>query len=140
MLFRSSEMKDSENVIEAVTIANRIIGCVNAPSLIQKVVAECVDEKIDLKNYKKNRDLLYEFVTNNGFECVKPQGAFYLFVKTPIDDKEFCKLAKKYNLLFVPSSSFAYPGYVRIAYCVSYEMIERSKDAFNQLGKEFINN
>ena len=135
-----SEMKDSENVIEAVTIANRIIGCVNAPSLIQKVVAECVDEKIDLKNYKKNRDLLYEFVTNNGFECVKPQGAFYLFVKTPIDDKEFCKLAKKYNLLFVPSSSFAYPGYVRIAYCVSYEMIERSKDAFNQLGKEFINN
>ena len=135
-----SEMKDSENVIEAVTIANRIIGCVNAPSLIQKVVAECVDEKIDLKNYKKNRDLLYEFVTNNGFECVKPQGAFYLFVKTPIDDKEFCKIAKKYNLLFVPSSSFAYPGYVRIAYCVSYEMIERSKDAFNQLGKEFINN
>ena len=135
-----SEMKDSENVIEAVTIANRIIGCVNAPSLIQKVVAECVDEKIELKNYKKNRDLLYEFVTNNGFECVKPQGAFYLFVKTPIDDKEFCKLAKKYNLLFVPSSSFAYPGYVRIAYCVSYEMIERSKDAFNQLGKEFINN
>ena len=135
-----SEMKDSENVIEAVTIANRIIGCVNAPSLIQKVVAECVDEEIDLKNYKKNRDLLYEFVTNNGFECVKPQGAFYLFVKTPIDDKEFCKLAKKYNLLFVPSSSFAYPGYVRIAYCVSYEMIERSKDAFNQLGKEFINN
>ena len=135
-----SEMKDSENVIEAVTIANRIIGCVNAPKKKKKVVAECVDEKIDLKNYKKNRDLLYEFVTNNGFECVKPQGAFYLFVKTPIDDKEFCKLAKKYNLLFVPSSSFAYPGYVRIAYCVSYEMIERSKDAFNQLGKEFINN
>lgn len=135
-----SEMKDSENVIEAVTIANRIIGCVNAPSLIQKVVAECVDEKIDLENYKKNRDLLYEFVTNNGFECVKPQGAFYLFVKTPIDDKEFCKLAKKYNLLFVPSSSFAYPGYVRIAYCVSHEMIERSKEAFDKLGKEFINN
>lgn len=135
-----SEMKDSENVIEAVTIANRIIGCVNAPSLIQKVVAECVDEKIDLENYKKNRDLLYEFVTNNGFECVKPQGTFYLFVKTPIDDKEFCKLAKKYNLLFVPSSSFAYPGYVRIAYCVSHEMIERSKEAFDKLGKEFINN
>lgn len=135
-----SEMKDSENVIEAVTIANRIIGCVNAPSLIQKVVAECVDEKIDLENYKKNRDLLYELVTNNGFECVKPQGAFYLFVKTPIDDKEFCKLAKKYNLLFVPSSSFAYPGYVRIAYCVSHEMIKRSKDAFDKLGKEFINN
>lgn len=134
-----SEMEESSNVIEAVSIANRIIGCVNAPSLIQKVVAECVDEKIDLESYKKNRDLLYEIVTNSGFECVKPQGAFYLFVKTPIDDKEFCNLAKKYNLLFVPASSFAFPGYIRIAYCVSYDMIKRSKEAFEKLGKEFIN-
>lgn len=134
-----SEMEESSNVIEAVSIANRIIGCVNAPSLIQKVVAECVDEKIDLESYKKNRDLLYEIVTNSGFECVKPQGAFYLFVKTPIDDKEFCNLAKKYNLLFVPASSFEFPGYIRIAYCVSYDMIKRSKEAFEKLGKEFIN-
>lgn len=62
-----------------------------------------------------------------------------LFVKTPIDDKEFCNLAKKYNLLFVPASSFAFPGYIRIAYCVSYDMIKRSKEAFEKLGKEFIN-
>lgn len=136
----SNEMDDSQNMIEAITISNRIIGCVNAPSLMQKVVAECLDESINVEEYKKNRDLLYEIVTNSGFECVKPQGAFYLFVKTPIkDDKEFCKIAKKYNLLFVPASSFAYPGYVRIAYCVSYDIIKRSKDAFLKLGQEFIN-
>lgn len=136
-----NELEDSKDVIEAVTIANRIIGCVNAPSLMQKVVAECLEEKVNLEEYKKNRDLLYEIVTSSGFECVKPQGAFYLFVKTPIkDDKEFCKIAKKYNLLFVPASSFAYPGYVRIAYCVSYDMIQRSREAFMNLGKEFINN
>lgn len=134
------EMENSSEMIEAVTIANRIIGCVNAPSLMQRVVAECLDEKVDLKSYEKNRNLLYKIVTESGFKCVKPQGAFYLFVKTPIsDDKEFCKIAKKYNLLFVPASSFAYPGYVRIAYCVSYDMIERSKEAFKKLGQEFIN-
>lgn len=134
------EMENSSEMIEAVTIANRIIGCVNAPSLMQRVVAECLDEKVDLKSYEKNRNLLYKIVTESGFKCVKPQGAFYLFVKTPIsDDKEFCKIAKKYNLLFVPASSFAYPGYVRIAYCVSYDMIERSKEAFKKLEQEFIN-
>lgn len=136
-----NEMEECNEMIEAITIANRIIGCVNAPSLMQRVIAECLDEKVELETYKKNRDLLYEIVTSSGFECVKPQGAFYLFVKTPIkDDKEFCKIAKKYNLLFVPASSFSYPGYVRIAYCVSYNMIQRSRDAFNKLGQEFINN
>lgn len=136
-----NEMEECNEMIEAITIANRIIGCVNAPSLMQRVIAECLDEKVELETYKKNRDLLYEIVTSSGFECVKPQGAFYLFVKTPIkDDKEFCKIAKKYNLLFVPASSFSYPGYVRIAYCVSYNMIQRSIDAFNKLGQEFINN
>lgn len=134
------EMENSSEMIEAVTIANRIIGCVNAPSLMQRVVAECLDAKVDIESYEKNRNLLYKIVTESGFKCVKPQGAFYLFVKTPIsDDKEFCKIAKKYNLLFVPASSFAYPGYVRIAYCVSYDMIERSKEAFKKLGQEFIN-
>ncbi len=136
-----NEMENSSEMIEAVTIANRIIGCVNAPSLMQRVVAECLDEKVDLESYEKNRNLLYKIVTESGLECVKPQGAFYLFVKSPIeDDKEFCKIAKKYNLLFVPASSFAYPGYVRIAYCVSYDMIKHSKDAFEKLGQEFINN
>ncbi len=131
-----NELEDSEEMIEAVTISNRIIGSVNAPSLIQRVIPYCLDIQTDIEAYKKNRDLLYSIVTENGFECVKPQGAFYLFVKTPIDDKEFCAIAKKYNLLFVPGSSFACPNYVRIAYCVSYKMIENSKTAFEKLSKE----
>ena len=125
-------------MIEAVTIANRIIGCVNAPSLMQKVIPYCLDLKTDIESYNKNRNLLYSILTENNFKCIKPQGAFYLFVKTPIDDdKEFCNIAKKYNLLFVPGSSFACSGYVRIAYCVSYEMIESSRKAFEELAKNF---
>lgn len=131
------ELYDSQKMIEAITISNRISGTVNAPSLIQRVVPHCLKAKVNIEAYRKNRDLLYNIVIESGFECTKPEGAFYLWVKTPIDDKEFCNVAKKYNLLFVPGSSFSCPGYVRIAYCVSYEMIERSKDAFINLSKEF---
>lgn len=132
-----NELEDSDEMIQAVTIANRIIGCVNAPSLIQRVIPYCLDSKTDIEYYKKNRDLLSQILEKNNFEFVKPEGAFYLFVKTPIeDDKEFCNIAKKYNLLFVPGSSFACPGYVRIAYCVSHEMIENSKNAFKKLADE----
>lgn len=130
------EMSDSKTVIEALTIANRITGSVNAPSLIQKVVMKCVDEKTDLKTYDTNRKLLYDSLTSYGFECVKPEGAFYLFLKCPIkDDKEFCNQAKKFNLLFVPGSSFSCPGYVRIAYCVSTKMLEKSLPAFKSLAE-----
>lgn len=133
-----SELEESNEMIDAVTIANRIIGCVNAPSLIQRAIPYCLDAKTDIEAYRRNRDLLCEILKENNFEFVNPEGAFYLFVKTPIeDDKEFCNLAKKYNLLFVPASSFSCPGYVRIAYCVSYEMIERSRNAFKNLANEF---
>ena len=132
-----SQMEDSSEMIDAVTIANRIIGCVNAPSLIQRAIPYCLEVNTDIESYRKNRDLLCEILKENNFEFVNPEGAFYLFVKTPIeDDKEFCNIAKKYNLLFVPASSFACPGYVRIAYCVSYDMIMRSKDAFKKLANE----
>lgn len=132
-----NELEDSVEMIDAVTIANRIIGCVNAPSLIQRVIPYCLDAKTDIEAYRKNRNLLCEILKENNFEFVNPEGAFYLFVKTPIeDDKEFGNIAKKYNLLFVPASSFACPGYVRIAYCVSYDMIERSRDAFRKLAEE----
>ena len=133
-----NEIDDSKELAEAITIANRIIGCVNAPSLIQRVIPYCLNAKVDTDAYKKNRDLLYSIIRENKFECVKPEGAFYLFVKTPIeDDKEFCSIAKKYNILVVPGSSFACPGYVRIAYCTSYDMIEHSRKAFEKLAKEF---
>ena len=134
------EMEDSKIVIEAVTISNRVIGCVNAPSLMQKAVGECADLTVDINEYKKNRDLLYNGLIEYGFECTKPQGAFYLFLKSPIkDEKEFCKIAKKYNILMVPGSSFAYPGYVRISYCVENEMIKRALPQFKKLYDEIKN-
>ncbi len=136
-----NQLEDSSEMIDAVTIANRIIGCVNAPSLIQRAIPYCLEISTNIEAYRKNRDLLCEILKENNFEFVNPEGAFYLFVKTPIsDDKEFCNIAKKYNLLFVPASSFACPGYVRIAYCVSYDMIERSREAFRKLANEINKN
>ena len=131
------EVTDSETVLSAANVANRILGFVNAPTLQQKVVAKCINEKTDLSFYDRNRETLYNGLLECGFECIKPQGAFYLFVKSPIaDEKEFCSIAKKYNLLLVPGSSFACPGYVRLAYCVSYETIVNSLPKFKELAKE----
>ena len=132
------EADGSEELISAATIANRTLGCVNAPSLIQKVVAKCVDAKTDLAAYDKNRQALYNGLKECGFECIKPQGAFYLFVKSPVEDeKAFCEAGKKYNTLMVPGSSFACPGYVRLAYCVSYETIVNSLPEFKKLAAEY---
>ncbi len=132
------EADGSEELISAATIANRTLGCVNAPSLIQKVVAKCVDVKTDLAAYDKNRQALYNGLKECGFECIKPQGAFYLFVKSPVEDeKAFCEAGKKYNILMVPGSSFACPGYVRLAYCVSYETIVNSLPEFKKLAAEY---
>ena len=132
------ELKDSETVITAATIANRILGSVNAPSLMQKVIGKCVDAEVDVAAYDKNRIALYEGLKECGFECIKPQGAFYLFVKSPVpDEKEFCEAGKKYNILMVPGSSFACPGYVRLAYCVSYETIVNSLPEFKKLAAEY---
>ena len=131
------EVTDNETVLSAANVANRILGFVNAPTLQQKVVAKCINEKTDLSFYDRNRETLYNGLLECGFECIKPQGAFYLFVKSPIaDEKEFCSIAKKYNLLLVPGSSFACPGYVRLAYCVSYETIVNSLPKFKELAKE----
>ena len=132
------EADGCEELISAATIANRTLGCVNAPSLIQKVVAKCVDAKTDLAAYDKNRQALYNGLKDCGFECIKPQGAFYLFVKSPVEDeKAFCEAGKKYNILMVPGSSFACPGYVRLAYCVSYETIVNSLPEFKKLAAEY---
>ena len=132
------EADGSEELISAATIANRTLGCVNAPSLIQKVVAKCLDAKTDLAAYDKNRQALYNGLKECGFECIKPQGAFYLFVKSPVEDeKAFCEAGKKYNILMVPGSSFACPGYVRLAYCVSYETIVNSLPEFKKLAAEY---
>ena len=132
------EVKDSKDLITAITIANRVIGCVNAPSLMQKVVSKCTDITCDMNIYDKNRKLLYSKLKEYGFKCIKPEGAFYLFVKSPSeDDKEFASRAKKYNILVVPASSFGCKGYVRIAYCTSFSTIERSLESFKKLAEEY---
>lgn len=132
------EASDSEKLIGAVNVATRILGFVNAPTLQQKVVKACLNEKTDISYYDRNRETLYNGLKNLGFDCIKPEGAFYLFVKSPIaDEKEFCNEAKKYNILIVPGSSFACPGYVRMAYCVSDETIVNSLPKFAELAKQY---
>ena len=132
------EASDSEKLIGAVNVATRILGFVNAPTLQQKVVKSCLNEKTDISYYDRNRETLYNGLKELGFDCIKPEGAFYLFVKSPIaDEKEFCNEAKKYNILIVPGSSFACPGYVRMAYCVSYETIVNSLPKFAELAKQY---
>jgi aspartate aminotransferase len=133
------EIDDYSDIAAGVNVANRILGFVNAPSLIQRVVAKCLDSEVDVSIYNKNRELLYHNLTDFGYTCVKPQGAFYLFVKTPLeDDVAFCIAAKKHNILIVPGISFGCPGYCRIAYCVDYKTIENSLPGFKALAKEYL--
>lgn len=129
------EVDDFENVLAAANVANRILGFVNAPSLLQLAVSKCLDATTDVEAYDANRRLLYDALTKYGFECAKPEGAFYLWVKAKEDDAAFVAKAKEFNILMVPGSAFACPGYVRIAYCVDHEMIKRSLLAFEKLAK-----
>lgn len=133
-----TEVDDAEDIIAAANVANRILGFVNAPSLIQRVVAKCLDSEVDVSIYNRNRELLYNSLTEYGFTLVKPEGAFYLFVKAlEDDDKAFVNAAKKHNILIVPGSSFGCPGYCRIAYCVEYDKIERALPGFKKLAEEY---
>ena len=132
------EASDSADLISAASVATRILGFVNAPTLQQKMVVRCLNEQTDISYYDRNRETLYNGLTECGFTCIKPEGAFYLFVKSPIEDeKAFCAAAKKYNILIVPGSSFGCPGYVRMAYCVAYETIVNSLPKFKELAKEY---
>ena len=132
------EAADSADLAAAANVATRILGFVNAPTLQQKIVKACLNEKTDISFYDRNREKLYGGLTELGFECIRPEGAFYLFVKSPAaDEKEFCAAAKKYNILIVPGSSFGCPGYVRIAYCVAHETIVRSLPKFAELASEY---
>lgn len=131
------EIKDFEMVSSAANIATRIMGYVNAPSLMQKTVAKCLDAQIDIDYYDRNRQALYHGLSGMGYQCTYPDGAFYLWVKTPIeDDKRFVELAKKYQILLVPGTFFGCPGYMRIAYCVSPNTIEVAMPKFEALMKE----
>lgn len=132
------EVADCEDVLAAANVATRILGFVNAPSLQQRLVAKCIEAKCNVEAYNKNRELLYSSLVSYGYECIKPEGAFYLFVKSPTEDEKiFCEAAKKHNILIVGGSSFACPGYVRIAYCVSHDTIVKALPGFEALIKEF---
>lgn len=133
-----SEVEDFELVYKAVCGAGRSLGYVCAPSMLQFVIRKCVGKTGDVNAYKQNRDILLEAFDRFGFKTAKPDGAFYLFMKSPVESaEEFCESAKKYDLLLVPSDSFGFPGYVRISYCVSRDMIERSLPAFEKLAKQY---
>ncbi len=134
----SPKAEGAKEVFAAVCGAGRSLGFVCAPSLFQRVIAANLGKTSDVVAYEKNRALLYETLTAYGFECTLPEGAFYLFVKSPVPDATaFCERAKEYELLLVPSNSFGVEGYVRISYCVSHAMIERSLPAFERLAKSY---
>ena len=134
----SNKMQDNRQIYAAVCGAGRALGYVCASSLFQQVIARCIDKTADVSIYKKNRDILYEGLTKAGYYCVKPDGAFYLFVQALEEDATaFCEKAKKHELLLVPGDDFGTKGYVRIAYCVTTEQIENSLPAFEALAKEY---
>ena len=134
----SPKMEDGANIYLAVCGAGRSLGYVCAPSLFQQVIARCIDAKVDIEIYRENRDLLYDNLTAYGYECVKPDGAFYLFVKSPTGDAfSFYEAAKKHEILVVPCDDFGVEGYVRIAYCVDKSRVLGALPAFEKLSKEF---
>ena len=132
------EADSAADLYAAVCGSGRALGYVCAPSLAQHVIARCTGAVSDLSVYKKNRDLLYNALTEYGYTCVYPDGAFYLFFKALEEDAAaFCEKAKEFELLLVPADSFGTPGYVRIAYCVTTEQIEKSLPAFRKLAESY---
>lgn len=130
----SEKIDGFSEMTEALSVANRILGYVNAPSLFQKVIARCFDDTSDISVYKENKNILYNGLTKMGYKCVEPRGTFYMFPKCFIaDDKEFCRKAKDYRLIIVPGSTFACSGYFRISYCVDKEVALNSLESFKML-------
>jgi aspartate aminotransferase len=130
-------MENSEKLIDAAIFANRILGFINAPAIMQRLVGKFQKNSVDIPDYQKKRDVIYDILIDAGFEVVKPEGAFYIFPKSPIkDDIEFVGDLQKHRVLAVPGIGFGKPGYFRIAYCVEMDIIERSRPFFKEiLGK-----
>ena len=132
------EASESKALYAAIAGAGRALGYVCAPSLFQKMIIKCQGQTGDIDAYKENRDILYEGLTNIGYQCFKPDGAFYMFVKALEDDSDaFCEKAKQQDLLLVSANGFGCPGWVRISYCVDKEMIKRSFGAFEKLYNQY---
>ncbi len=138
-LLVSPKCADWQGVYAGLCGAGRALGFVCAPALFQHLLPHVTGQTGDLNAYKQNRDRLYGTLTRLGFTVTRPDGAFYLFVKSPLTDaRAFSEAAKKYELLLVPSDSFGVPGYLRISYCLDTDTIRRALPAFEALAKEFI--
>jgi len=130
-------MDDCALFMEGAVFCNRVLGFVNAPALMQRLVAGLQRESVDVGEYQHKRDILYNHLTDLGFHMVKPGGGFYLFPQSPLeDDVAFVRKALEHNILLVPGSGFGAPGYFRIAYCVAMDVIERSLPAWDKLAKD----
>lgn len=133
----SPQIENAGLLMDALVFCNRTLGFVNAPALMQRLVAGLQHESVDIAGYQEKRDILYDNLTDLGFRMVKPQGAFYLFPESPLpDDVAFVMAAQKYNILLVPGSGFGAPGYFRIAYCIDKKVILNSLPAFKALAAE----
>jgi len=133
----SPEMENLESTLDGLVLCNRILGFVNAPALMQRAVKGCLDKIVDVSIYRRRRDRLYDALTEFGYQCQKPEGAFYLFPKSPIpDDVAFASVLQKKLILTVPGTGFGGPGYFRIAYCVSDQTIEGSLKGFREAIEE----
>ncbi|MBW1788219.1 MAG: pyridoxal phosphate-dependent aminotransferase [Deltaproteobacteria bacterium] len=133
------DISDKAEIVQGMVLCNRIIGFVNAPALMQRAVAALLNESVDVSLYERKRDLLCDGLASLGYEVAKPQGAFYLFPKTPIeDDVAFVAKLREENILVVPGSGFGGPGHMRIAYCVADDVIERSMPGFGRVIKKYI--
>ncbi len=139
-IFVSPAMKACNDAFAAICGAGRALGYVCAPSLMQYTIAECLNDTADVSVYEENRKILYDGLTDIGYTVIKPDGAFYMFVKSLDEDAhKFYERAKKFELLLVPSDSFGCPGFVRIAYCVDTDLIKRSLKAFKELYEDYNN-
>ncbi len=125
-------------MMDALIMTNRILGFVNAPALMQRAIARLQGVSVDISPYQRNRDVLYQALTEAGFEVYKPQGAFYMFPKAPIaDDVAFCREAQQHLVLVVPGSGFGAPGYFRMAYCVAPQVVDGAIPALKQMGAKY---
>jgi len=132
------DILDRQIVMAGLVLCNRILGYVNAPALMQRAVSHLLEDSVDISVYQRRRDLLCDGLASFGYEFSKPQGAFYLFPKTPVDDDvAFVAELQKENILTVPGSGFGGPGHFRISYCVSDEVIEKSMPGFERTIKKY---
>jgi aspartate aminotransferase len=131
-------IEDKADLINGLIFCNRILGFVNAPALMQNIIRYLQDVTVSIPEYQEKRDFLYNALTKMGYSLVKPQGAFYMFPKTPIeDDVQFVRELQKFNVLTVPGSGFGAPGYFRISYCVSHQTLEGSLFGFTKAAEQF---